>query len=127
MRIGRRRPTRYVLVPGPVSMPGLRPRTRATRSVGSAVLGKSGSIQLMPLREPRKQLEDAGKTPALGAGSEQQVLADREGREDPAPLGRERQPPPGDAIGGPAMDRLAVEDDAPGARRGEAHDAADHG
>src|SRR5215470_5548347 len=47
IRIGRVRPTRYVLVPGPVIIPGFRPRTRPTRSVGSAVRGKSGSIQLM--------------------------------------------------------------------------------
>src|SRR5215475_9642817 len=47
MRIGLRRPTRYVLVPGPVIMPGFKPSTRPTRSVGVAVVGKFGSIQLM--------------------------------------------------------------------------------
>src|SRR5712692_2328155 len=46
IKIGARRPTRYVLVPGPVIMPGLRPSTRPTRSLGVAVRGKSGSIQL---------------------------------------------------------------------------------
>src|SRR5712692_3222331 len=45
IRMGSRRPTRYVLVPGPVIMPGLRPRTRPTSSLGVAVFGKSGSIQ----------------------------------------------------------------------------------
>src|SRR4051812_26966134 len=45
--MGSRRPTRYVLVPGPVIIPGLRPSTRPTRSLGVAVLGKSGSIQAM--------------------------------------------------------------------------------
>src|SRR5215831_10419642 len=47
MRMGFCRPTRYVLVPGPVMSPGFRPRTRPTRSVGSAVRGNSGSIQLI--------------------------------------------------------------------------------
>src|SRR5712692_2741215 len=45
IKMGARRPTRYVLVPGPVIMPGLRPSTRPTRSLGVAVFGKSGSIQ----------------------------------------------------------------------------------
>src|SRR4030095_4311138 len=48
MRIGSRVPTRYVLVPGPVIIPGLRPSTRPTMSLGVARFGKSGSIQLMP-------------------------------------------------------------------------------
>src|SRR4029453_13784464 len=48
MRMGSRVPTRYVLVPGPVIIPGLRPSTRPTMSLGVARLGKSGSIQLMP-------------------------------------------------------------------------------
>src|SRR5262249_1323946 len=62
MRIGRRRPTRYVFVPGAVTLPGagrvrgLRRRTRATRSVGSAVRGKSGSIQVT-VRPPRSDPE----------------------------------------------------------------------
>src|SRR5262245_37992272 len=46
MRIGSRRPTRYVLVPGPVIIPGLSPRTRPTRSLGVAVVGNARSIQL---------------------------------------------------------------------------------
>src|SRR3989442_12041689 len=46
MRIGSRRPTRYVLVPGPVIMPGLSPSTRPTRSLGVAVVGNARSIQL---------------------------------------------------------------------------------
>src|SRR5881409_1342891 len=48
MRIGSRRPTRYVLVPGPVIMPGLSPSTRPTRSLGVAVVGNERSIQLTP-------------------------------------------------------------------------------
>src|SRR5215470_9028857 len=48
IRIGSRRPTRYVLVPGPVIMPGLSPRTRPTRSLGVAVVGNERSIQLTP-------------------------------------------------------------------------------
>src|ERR1041384_1017184 len=46
IRMGSRRPTRYVFVPGPVIMPGFRPSTRPTRSVSVAVLGNSGSIQV---------------------------------------------------------------------------------
>src|SRR3989442_8991154 len=49
IRIGSRRPTRYVLVPGPVIHPGLSPSTRPTRSLGVAVRGKLGSIQVMLL------------------------------------------------------------------------------
>src|SRR5712691_10633867 len=45
MRIGCRRPTRYVFVPGPVIMPGFNPNTRPTRSLGVSVFGKFGSIQ----------------------------------------------------------------------------------
>src|SRR5215470_19055909 len=48
MRIGSRRPTRYVLVPGPVIIPGLSPSTRPTRSLGVAVVGNDRSIQLTP-------------------------------------------------------------------------------
>src|ERR671930_3422 len=48
MRIGSRRPTRYVLVPGPVIMPGLSPSTRPTRPDTVALFGNSGSIQLTP-------------------------------------------------------------------------------
>src|SRR5262247_213947 len=47
MMMGSRVPTRYVLVPGPVIIPGLSPSTRPTRSLGVAVVGKFGSIQLM--------------------------------------------------------------------------------
>src|SRR5712691_8373992 len=47
MRIGCRRPTRYVFVPGPVIMPGFNPSTRPTRSLGVSVFGKFGSIQGM--------------------------------------------------------------------------------
>src|SRR5205085_5910151 len=43
MRMGSSRPTRYVLVPGPVIMPGLSPSTRPTRSLGVAVVGKGGA------------------------------------------------------------------------------------
>src|SRR3989442_5786996 len=45
MRIGSRRPTRYVLVPGPVIMPGLSPSTRPTRSLGVAVVGNGAAIR----------------------------------------------------------------------------------
>src|SRR2546430_17624932 len=48
MRIGSRRPTRYVLVPGPVIMPGLSPSTRPTSWDIVAVFGNAGSIQLTP-------------------------------------------------------------------------------
>src|SRR5438093_647311 len=48
MRIGSRRPTRYVLVPGPVIIPGLSPSTRPTRSLGVAEVGNERSIQLTP-------------------------------------------------------------------------------
>src|SRR5438132_4749764 len=48
MRTGSRRPTRYVLVPGPVIIPGLSPSTRPTRADGVAVFGNAGSIQLTP-------------------------------------------------------------------------------
>src|ERR1041385_7411246 len=58
--MGSRRPTRYVLVPGPVIIPGFRPSTRPTRSEGVSVLGKSGSIQLMP---------SLALLPALAVGS----------------------------------------------------------
>src|SRR2546422_1882216 len=48
MRIGSRRPTRDVLVPGPVIMPGLSPSTRPTSWDTVAVFGNAGSIQLTP-------------------------------------------------------------------------------
>src|SRR4029453_5105947 len=51
MRMGSRSPTKYVLVPGPVMGPGLRPSTRPTSDVGGAVRGKSGSIQVMGARD----------------------------------------------------------------------------
>src|SRR3989454_2298603 len=44
MRMGSRRPTRYVLVPGPVIIPGLSPSTRPTSSLGVAVVGKGAAI-----------------------------------------------------------------------------------
>src|SRR5438128_11249252 len=47
IRMGSRRPTRYVFVPGPVIMPGFKPSTRPTRSLGVSVFGKFGSIQGM--------------------------------------------------------------------------------
>src|SRR5256884_4142956 len=52
MRIGSRRPTRYVFVPGPVIMPGLSPSTRPTSSDTVAVFGNVGSIQLTPVSPP---------------------------------------------------------------------------
>src|SRR5215510_13713916 len=55
MRMGSRVPTRYVLVPGPVIMPGLSPSTRPTRSLTVAVFGKSGSIQLMAHHRTRSR------------------------------------------------------------------------
>src|SRR2546427_1231726 len=51
MRIGSRRPTRYVLVPGPVIMPGLSPSTRPTRSLGVAVVGNGAAIRLRSYAE----------------------------------------------------------------------------
>src|SRR2546422_4461606 len=51
MRMGSRRPTRYVLVPGPVIMPGLSPSTRPTRSLGVAVVGKGAAISVRSYAE----------------------------------------------------------------------------
>src|SRR5262245_31258561 len=47
--MGSRRPTRYVLVPGPVIMPGFRPSTRPTRSDGVAVTGNERSTKLIAI------------------------------------------------------------------------------
>src|SRR5436190_3138288 len=51
MRMGSPRPTRYVLVPGPVIMPGLRPSTRPTRSLGVAVVGNDAAISVRSYAE----------------------------------------------------------------------------
>src|SRR3989440_10582203 len=51
MRMGSRRPTRYVLVPGPVIMPGLSPSTRPTRSLGVAVVGKGAALSVRSYAE----------------------------------------------------------------------------
>src|SRR5207249_7552515 len=51
IRMGSRRPTRYVLVPGPVIMPGLSPSTRPTRSLGVAVVGKGAAISVRSYAE----------------------------------------------------------------------------
>src|SRR5882724_3905461 len=51
MRIGSRRPTRYVLVPGPVIIPGLSPSTRPTSSLGVAVVGKGAAISVRSYAE----------------------------------------------------------------------------
>src|SRR2546427_12353316 len=65
MRIGSRRPTRYVLVPGPVIIPGLSPSTRPTRSLGVAEVGNERSIQLTPwsLSHPEVPMLDVLTTP----------------------------------------------------------------
>src|SRR5712691_11383900 len=63
MRIGCRRPTRYVLVPGPVIMPGFNPNTRPTRSLGVSVFGKFGSIQVTVC--PLQGSESDSKIPVL--------------------------------------------------------------
>src|SRR2546425_10452239 len=72
IRIGSRRPTRDVLVPGPVIHPGLSPSTRPTRSLGVAVCGNLGSIHPMSLhfRAPASPAQ-----PVLGEGSEGAVEA----------------------------------------------------
>src|SRR3989442_2670612 len=80
IRMGSRRPTRYVFVPGPVIMPGLRPSTRPTRSVGVAVFGKSGSIQGIASSTRLQQAAD--------------VLRDRRGSWGPALVSGPRPPRP---------------------------------
>src|SRR5205809_5525012 len=77
MRIGSRRPTRYVLVPGPVIMPGLSPSTRPTSSDTVAVFGNSGSIQPTPASLSHAQITvlDVLPGPELGRGSAPDDLA----------------------------------------------------
>src|SRR5512138_2911677 len=71
MRIGSRWPTRYVLVPGPVIMPGLSPSTRPTRSLGVAVVGNERSIQLTPrsLSYAEVSVLDVHSEPEIGRGA----------------------------------------------------------
>src|SRR5207249_9447732 len=71
MRIGSRRPTRYVFVPGPVIMPGLSPSTRPTSSDTVAVFGNVGSIQLTPVSLSHAQVAvmDVLAGPELGRGA----------------------------------------------------------
>src|SRR5213592_3271107 len=77
MRIGSRRPTRYVFVPGPVIMPGLSPSTRPTSSDTVAVFGNSGSIQLTPVSLSHAQVTvlDVLASPELGRGAAPDDLA----------------------------------------------------
>src|SRR2546428_3650982 len=77
MRIGSRRPTRYVLVPGPVIMPGLSPRTRPTSWDTVAVFGNAGSIQLTPasLSHAEVTVLDVRACTELGRGAAPHDLA----------------------------------------------------
>src|SRR5262245_13857792 len=67
MRIGSRRPTRYVLVPGPVILPGLSPSTRPTRSLGVAVVGKGAAISARSYAEVA--MLHVRARPQLGGGA----------------------------------------------------------
>ena len=58
------------------------------------------------LPEAREQLEDAIEGPPVRSGAEEQVLADRERREDAASLRHQREAPPRDAMRGPVVNRL---------------------
>src|SRR5437879_2365910 len=77
MRIGSRRPTRYVLVPGPVIMPGLSPSTRPTSWDTVAVFGNAGSIQLTPasLSHAEVAVLDVRACTELGRGAAPHDLA----------------------------------------------------
>src|SRR5213083_337902 len=77
MRMGSRRPTRYVFVPGPVIMPGLSPSTRPTSSDTVAVFGNVGSIQLTPVSLSHAQVAvmDVLAGPELGRGAAPDDLA----------------------------------------------------
>src|SRR2546426_12342196 len=77
MRIGSRRPTRYVLVPGPVIMPGLSPSTRPTSWDTVAVFGNAGSIQLTPasLSHAEVTVLDVRACTELGRGAAPHDLA----------------------------------------------------
>src|SRR5437667_9882156 len=77
MRIGSRRPTRYALVPGPVSMPGLSPNARPTSWDTVAVFGNAGSIQLTPasLSHAEVAVLDVRACTELGRGAAPHDLA----------------------------------------------------
>src|SRR3989442_16038084 len=77
MRIGSRRPTRDVLVPGPVIMPGLSPSTRPTSWDTVAVFGNAGSIQLPPasLSHAEGAVLDVRACTELGRGAAPHDLA----------------------------------------------------
>src|SRR5206468_2947413 len=82
MRIGSRRPTRYVLVPGPVIMPGLSPSTRPTSWDTVAVFGNAGSIQLTPasLSHAEVAVLDVRACTELGRGAAGDRRAGERGR-----------------------------------------------
>ena len=64
------------------------------------------------LGEHREQFVDAGERPGTGTsavGAEQEVLLDREAREQPAPFRHHGDAPPHDLMRGASADRLAVE------------------
>src|SRR3989449_2173996 len=77
MRIGSRRPTRYVLVPGPVIVPGLSPSTGPTSWDTVAVFGNAGSIQLTPasLSHAEVAVLDVRACTELGRGAAPHDLA----------------------------------------------------
>src|SRR3989441_5711322 len=77
MRMGWRRPTRYVWFPGPVIMPGLSPSTRPTSWDTVAVFGNAGSIQLTPasLSHAEVTVLDVRACTELGRGAAPHDLA----------------------------------------------------
>src|SRR3989442_6470328 len=82
MRIGSRRPTRYVLVPGPVIMPGLSPSTRPTSWDTVAVFGNAGSIQLTPasLSHAEVTVLDVRACTELGRGRSEEHTSELQSR-----------------------------------------------
>src|SRR3989454_1067824 len=77
MRTGSRRPTRYVLVPGPVIMPGLSPSPGPPSWDTVAVFGNAGSIQLTPasLSHAEVTVLDVRACTELGRGAAPHDLA----------------------------------------------------
>src|SRR3989442_5091427 len=77
MRLGWGRPTSYVLVPGPVIMPGLSPSRRPTSWDTVAVFGNAGSIQLTPasLSHAEVAVLDVRARTELGRGAAPHDLA----------------------------------------------------
>src|SRR6266508_1725529 len=112
------------------SSTSIRPLVKRARPMASICCSPPDRVPpplLRPLSETREEIVDTIERPRGAARAQKKILPNGQGREDAPPLRNEGEATARDAVGGPRVDRFAIEADAAVARRGEAGHAPNEG